>query len=139
MLSVDLVDSRSGACVPGSVQRMSRASEVVDYFIHHTGCDDSHGTTIVIQGVGAVIPSTDECVQLFAVIGRVYDGSYLAHWQSSGTGMRAYVRYNYESAVIWICTVCEYYLRLILPPPRLFRPIEMSPAPLMEEMFFREM
>ena len=138
MLSVDLVDSQSGACVSESAHQMSRASEVVDYFIHHHGCNHSQGTTIIIHGFGAVIPSTDECVQLFAMIGRINDGSYLAHWQSTETGIHAYIRYDYESAVTWICTVCEYYLRLIRPASHLFRPIEVAPAPLMGEVSFCE-
>jgi hypothetical protein len=123
MLSVDLVDNKTGACIENSLKRLGKTSDVVDYFIEYHHCTHSFYTSMNIQCGNVVIQETDKCMPLFAVIGRSGD-AYLTHWQPEEASLRAYIRYDFEHSVTWVYMVCDYFMRLLTHSPRVFRPIQ---------------
>lgn len=127
MLTVEyvVVHTHNNVIVHDAVTTMSSTSEVIDYFIrYHDVNDPIFETTMNIRTNGVMIRPTNQCMDLNAVISRVGHGLYVAHLHPGSDKTRAYVRYDYESAISWIWMICEYFIRLAAPSPHSLRLIK---------------
>lgn len=96
--------------------------DAVDFFVRYHS-NVQLDTQIIISCSGTLILATDESPSLRATIGRAANGMYTTYWQPIVFTTNGSVRYDFESSVTWVCMVCDFFLRLLNPPPRLIRTV----------------